>query len=84
MRLVLVIGNSIRQWFLSQSAYINPIKLSVGKAVRVCVISHLYAWCTLNFDLMTQRVGAFRFFFVAAAAAVVAPFSNSILGKFIQ
>lgn len=37
MRLVLVIGNSIRQWFLSQSAYINPIKLSVGKAVRVCV-----------------------------------------------
>lgn len=29
---------SIRQWFLSQSAYINPIKLSVGKAVRVCAI----------------------------------------------
>lgn len=36
------------QWFLSQSAYINPIKLSAGKAVR-----RLYAWCTLNFDLMT-------------------------------
>lgn len=41
---------SNRQWFLSQSAYINPIKLSVGKAVR-----RLYAWCTLNFDLMTSN-----------------------------